>query len=672
MRRSLLDVFALDAQNAWAVGNGGVVLHTSDGTNWNIEANGMTSNMLRAVYFTSPTNGYALGNKGTLLKYGPLPDQPPILTTPTLTTTPITNTTTSTAVAGGNVTDDGGANITERGVVYGLSTNPTIGTDTVKVSDTTGTGSYTVNLTNLTPGTTYHIRAYATNSQGTSYGEDVAFATAAPDVPVASVVLNKHTVEISSGSSEQLAATVLPANATNKNITWSVESQSASNVATVSSNGLVTANNIGTATIRATSNDNSEIYDECVVTVCAPLSSNASLLSITLEDVTITPSFDPDIINYLGEAAYETENTTVTPTLEDENANATVNGNPLVEGISVVALNVGDNTIAVEVTAEDSTTKVYTFKVKRASNNTNNQDDTTTPTNPTNTTNRNRGGSSVPTKPLNLRLVSSTGSINLAWDKNTESNLDGYNIYRSVKENTNNNSNTPVKLNSTLLKENEYKDTTAVPGTTYIYYVVAVNKSNRQSDKSNTVEAALTQVKSAVIFSDIAPNAWYENYVSDLLSRNILNGYSNGTFAPDKEITREEFAKMICLAMGWELISPDKPTYPDTTKERWSYRYVETASKHGAIIGYPEGVFKPNQIIRRDELTAIVTRAKALQDTTGQGFTDVPKDTWAYKYILTAKNKQIVNGNPNGLFEPARPSTRAEGAAAIYRMMGVK
>ncbi len=71
--RTLLDVFFLDASNGWAVGNSGVILHTANGgALWTIEASGMTTNMLRSVRFTSSTNGYVLGNNGTLLKYAQL------------------------------------------------------------------------------------------------------------------------------------------------------------------------------------------------------------------------------------------------------------------------------------------------------------------------------------------------------------------------------------------------------------------------------------------------------------------------------------------------------------------------------------------------------------------------------------------------------------------------
>ena len=95
---------------------------------------------------------------------------------PTVTTGSFTAKANGTAKGSGNVTDDGGADVTARGVVYGSLKNPTIGaTGTVKVSAGAGTGSFNVDLNTLAPKFTYHVRAYATNSEGTTYGADVEF-----------------------------------------------------------------------------------------------------------------------------------------------------------------------------------------------------------------------------------------------------------------------------------------------------------------------------------------------------------------------------------------------------------------------------------------------------------------------------------------------------------------
>ena len=106
-----------------------------------------------------------------------LKDSNTIVSKPILTTTAITGITNTSSTSGGNITSDGGASITARGVVWSTSTNPTI-TLTTKTSNGTGAGSFSSNLTNLTPKTTYYVRAYATNSAGTGYGNEITFTTA--------------------------------------------------------------------------------------------------------------------------------------------------------------------------------------------------------------------------------------------------------------------------------------------------------------------------------------------------------------------------------------------------------------------------------------------------------------------------------------------------------------
>jgi uncharacterized protein (TIGR02145 family) len=94
---------------------------------------------------------------------------------PTLTTTAISGITTNSASSGGNITDDGGADVTARGVCWGTATKPTITGS--KTSDGIGIGIFTSGLTDLTPNTMYYVRAYATNSEGTAYGNEISFTT---------------------------------------------------------------------------------------------------------------------------------------------------------------------------------------------------------------------------------------------------------------------------------------------------------------------------------------------------------------------------------------------------------------------------------------------------------------------------------------------------------------
>jgi uncharacterized protein (TIGR02145 family) len=124
---------------------------------------------------------FAINNKGT--SYG---EQQTFttkeITVPILTTKAASNISYTSATSGGNITSDGGATITTRGVCWNITGNPTI-TDN-KTSDGNGTGAFTSNLSSLTDGTKYYVRAYATNSKGTSYGAEQTLTTSAITTPI--------------------------------------------------------------------------------------------------------------------------------------------------------------------------------------------------------------------------------------------------------------------------------------------------------------------------------------------------------------------------------------------------------------------------------------------------------------------------------------------------------
>ncbi len=136
-----------------------------------------------------------------------------VLTAPTVTTVAVTEIGSTTATAGGDVTDDGKVAVTARGVCYATTENPT--TSDQCVASGSGKGAFTANLTGLTQGTLYYVRAYATNTVGTSYGAQVNFTTltpaAAPTVttsPVTNIGVTSATTggDVTDGGSSAVTA----------------------------------------------------------------------------------------------------------------------------------------------------------------------------------------------------------------------------------------------------------------------------------------------------------------------------------------------------------------------------------------------------------------------------------------------------------------------------------
>ena len=117
-----------------------------------------------------------------------------VVVKPMVTTLEIAGVSQTTAVAGGNVTSDGGAEVTARGVCWSASQEPTI--EGEHTTDGAGTGEYQSNLSGLTANTTYYVRAYATNSEGTAYGEEISFTTLEEHIVVEPTVVTVSVSEV--------------------------------------------------------------------------------------------------------------------------------------------------------------------------------------------------------------------------------------------------------------------------------------------------------------------------------------------------------------------------------------------------------------------------------------------------------------------------------------------
>ena len=172
------------------IDNGGVSI-TQHGHCWSVSENPSVSDSTTHLgsrnstgSFTSNLTGlssntiyyvkaYSTNNKDTA--YGNVTNLKTSLGLPSLNTTTVTSITDITSKTGGKITNDGGTPVTFRGVCWNTSQNPTIADN--KTTDGTGSGSFISNLTGLTAITKYYIRAYATNSAGTAYGNQVSFVT---------------------------------------------------------------------------------------------------------------------------------------------------------------------------------------------------------------------------------------------------------------------------------------------------------------------------------------------------------------------------------------------------------------------------------------------------------------------------------------------------------------
>ena len=169
-------------------------------------------------------------------------------------------------------------------------------------------------------------------------------------------------------------------------------------------------------------------------------------------------------------------------------------------------------------------------------------------------------------------------------------------------------------------------------------------------------------------FSDLSEGHWAYPYIMYLVEIGILNGISDTEFAPDENVTREQFAKMLVSALS---IYDEKAVcnFPDLASDSWSYKYVASAAQAGIILGYDDGTFGPYKNVSRQEMAAMVVRTgiELEEKSSPTVFTDSEEiGEWASEAVKKMQRAGIINGMPDGSFAPNDSATRAQAARIIY------
>lgn len=148
-------------------------------------------------------------------------------------------------------------------------------------------------------------------------------------------------------------------------------------------------------------------------------------------------------------------------------------------------------------------------------------------------------------------------------------------------------------------------------------------------------------------------------------------GYKDATFRPNNNMTREEVAVMFSRLMVRRPIKGHiyNHTFKDLSNTRWSATAISYMNELGLIKGYPDGTFKPEKSITRAEFAAMATRFANLFGGGLQGFVDVPYTHWANDVIAKAASAGWVSGYPDGTFKPENKITRAEVVSITNRML---
>jgi hypothetical protein len=163
---------------------------------------------------------------------------------------------------------------------------------------------------------------------------------------------------------------------------------------------------------------------------------------------------------------------------------------------------------------------------------------------------------------------------------------------------------------------------------------------------------------------------WAEADILKLVSMGAVSGYPDVTFKPDNDISRAEFATILVRALGLE--PADGKVFADTT-DHWAKDFISTAEASGIVTGYDEETFGPDDLITREQMAAMVVRAGGLglQGHAGEiAFTDSSEvSEWAVSSVAAAAANGVIRGDPDGTFRPQANATRAEAATVVCRML---
>ncbi len=189
------------------------------------------------------------------------------------------------------------------------------------------------------------------------------------------------------------------------------------------------------------------------------------------------------------------------------------------------------------------------------------------------------------------------------------------------------------------------------------------------------VITAPVQQEEKISFDDLKGFDWANDAIIYLAENKIINGKDQNSFAPAENISREEFVKILVLALG-ETNLEAECTFSDINVSDWSYPYVATACKNGWVNGYEDGNFGIGESITREQMATMFYRA--ILDT--DGATEVVNSTvsfvdyeqisdYAIDAVINLAKAEIMNGVGMGMFEPNRTASRAEAAALMYKYL---
>jgi len=590
-----------------------------------------------------------------------------------------------------------------------------------------GTGSATIGSSGLLKGTkagTVTVTAKAKDGSGIK-GSKVITVTAAEE-EVKKVAVTSISVSGKAGASTvvngktlQINATVLPSNASDKSVTWSVASGTGS--ATIGSSGLLKGTKAGTVTVTAKAKDGSGVKGSKVITVTAAAEEKVAVTSITVSgkdnagtvvnsktlqmNATVLPvnATDPGVTWSVapgtgsatigssgllkgtkagtvtvtakakdGSGVKGSKVITVTAAAEDEiavtsitvrgkdNAGTVVNGKTLQMNATVLPENVTDPGVTWSVTPGTGSATIGSSGLLKGT-----KAGTVTVTAEANDSSGIKG-SEVITVTTEEEVVMVVTAITVSGEGNVSTVVNGESL-QMIAEVLPENATDPSVSWSVAPGTGS---ATIEPATGILTGTAAGTVTVTATDEDSSVYGSIVitvnepVVPPVIELGDIS-GCWAVTMIRALIDAGAIAGYPDGSFKPDNNISRAEFA--VVLVKAFRLQSDGGEVFRDTAGH-WAKDYIATAQALGIVNGYNNGYFGANDLITREQMAVMIVKAAKIEaDSSKTTFSDDNEiSAWAKSGISTAVAHQIIAGYSDNTFKPKGRATRAEAVTAIF------
>ncbi len=227
----------------------------------------------------------------------------------------------------------------------------------------------------------------------------------------------------------------------------------------------------------------------------------------------------------------------------------------------------------------------------------------------------------------------------------------------------------------------DYTIQISAPGLKSDYTRVFKVEKTKVASPSDTPEKSVPTTKPEPVTQPVTPlptsalkditNHWAGERINNLVARGAIKGYPDNTFQPDNTITRAEFTTVVVKAFN--LTNSNGKVFADTSGH-WAKDYIAAATAAGIVGGYNDSIFGPNDPVTREQMAAIIVKADNLTAAAAENqFTDSSSIAgWAREAVATAVNNQIIRGYPDNTFKPGGKATRAEAVTVIVNALNLK